>query len=217
MNTLPHTLSPGTFPLAPRPLDLARLTGAAAWQQLSPAIRRRFAADHVDRVYRGHLDLHASAIGRAFAWLTRPLASPLVGTPEAAAPAEVRVHGDGAGGVVWERRLVLAQGRRTQTVRSVKRLDADGGLEERTGCGLAMQLDVSVEHGALVFRSRRYVLALGRLRLPIPPWLTPGTCRVEHRDEGPGRFRFTLEMVHPLWGRTFFQSGLFDDPEEFQP
>ena len=43
---------------------------------------------------------------------------------------------------------------------------------------------------------------------------TPGTCRVSHRDLGDGRFRFTLSMVHPLWGRTFHQTGVFADATE---
>ncbi|RYF52847.1 MAG: hypothetical protein EOO29_57410, partial [Comamonadaceae bacterium] len=37
-------------------------------------------------------------------------------------------------------------------------------------------------------------------------------CRVAHTDLGAGQFRFTLSMVHPLWGETFHQSGVFTDP-----
>jgi hypothetical protein len=48
----------------------------------------------------------------------------------------------------------------------------------------------------------------------VPQLLTPGTCRVEHRDEGPGHFRFTLSMRHPVWGTTFHQTGVFADPKE---
>jgi hypothetical protein len=47
---------------------------------------------------------------------------------------------------------------------------------------------------------------------PVPAWLTPGVCRVTHTDLGHGFFRFTLAMVHPLWGETFHQSGVFADP-----
>ncbi|NUT15117.1 MAG: DUF4166 domain-containing protein, partial [Cupriavidus sp.] len=43
---------------------------------------------------------------------------------------------------------------------------------------------------------------------------SPGQCRVEHRDLGGGHFRFSLCMVHPLWGETFHQSGVFTDPDE---
>ncbi len=195
-------------------LELSRLMGPAAWNRLTPAIRRRFAAGHADVSYRGQLSLERSRAGRCFAAAVRLLNSPLVSAVEADAPAEVRVSCTPEGGVVWERQLTLATQARTQCVRSVKQMGADGRLEERTSGGLGMTLQVTEECGALVFYSRRYFLALGPLRLPIPAWLTPGPCRVEHRDEGPGRFRFTLEMRHPLLGRTFFQTGLFTDPEE---
>ena len=68
------------------------------------------------------------------------------------------------------------------------------------------------EDGALVFRSCRFWWVRGNLRIPVPALLTPGTCRVAHTDLGDGRFRFTLSMVHPWWGETFHQSGVFNDP-----
>jgi len=139
---------------------------------------------------------------------------PLTPLRNAGVAAEVRVYGNGRGGVVWERRLHATSSAGVRVVRSTKELGSGGGLVERTDGGLAMALDVFEEDGALVFESRRYFLALGGLRLPIPRWLTPGTCRVEHRDLGGGRFRFSLSMVHPWWGRTFHQSGVFADPKE---
>ena len=75
-----------------------------------------------------------------------------------------------------------------------------------------MGLRAFEEGGALVFESQRFFLVLGRLRLPVPALLTPGTCRVTHTDLGGGLFRFDLDMVHPLWGHTFHQSGVFADP-----
>ena len=122
----------------------------------------------------------------------------------------MRVSADGRGGMVWERRV--GAGDDAPRVRSTKRRGPDGGLVEQVDGGLGMALDVFEHGGALVFESRGYFLALGRLRLRIPPLLTPGTCRVEHRDLGGGRFRFTLEIRHPLWGRTFRQAGEFVDP-----
>lgn len=199
---------------APAPLDLAALLGAAQWHRLSPAIRRRFAAGHAPVRYSGALDVRRSRMGRCFAWASRLLGGPLLDADEDGVPAEVRVHCDARGGVVWERHLRLPGRRDAAVVRSTKLRGPDGGLQERTSGGLSMALDVVVEDGALVFYSRRYFLALGAFCVPIPDGLTPGRCRVEHRDEGPGTFRFTLDMAHPLWGCTFFQTGVFTDPEE---
>lgn len=210
MNTLPHPL-PATGSAAA--LDIAALLGPDQWQQLSAAIRHRFATGHADVSYRGTLLLRHSAIGRCFAMVARLMGSPLACANRDDVPALVNVRQDGQGGVVWERQLGDAQDG-SQLVRSTKRLGPDGRLEECTDGGLSMRLEVCVEDGALVFYSRRYFLLLAHWRLPVPALLTPGTCRVEHRDEGPGRFRFTLDMVHPLWGRTFHQTGVFHDPQE---
>lgn len=201
------------------PLDLAALLGACAWTRLRPAIRRRFAAGHAAAapVYRGTMALDRSAVGLAFALLALPFRAPLPWRRADAAPAEVRVRDDGAGGVVWERRLDLGAGRGPVLIRSTKRLGPDGALLECVEGGLGMVLALREEDGALVFESLRYFLALGgALRVPVPAALTPGRCRVTHAEENgdPRRFRFTLDMRHPLWGRCFHQTGVFEDPAE---
>ena len=195
-------------------LNLAELLGADAWAQLSPAIQRRFAAGHGPVRYAGQMQLRCSPLGRVFAALAQWVGSPLAGGRASQVNAQVQVRGDGRGGVVWARQLGDEGEAGSQAVRSTKRLGPDGQLEECTDGGLSMTLGVCVEAGALVFYSRRYFWLLGGWRLPVPALFTPGVCRVEHRDEGPGRFRFTLDMRHPLWGHTFHQTGVFLDPVE---
>ena len=196
----------------PGSLDLPALMGAAAWARLPAAVRRRFGAGHGAATYVGRMELRCSPAGRAFAALARLFGSPLSGVTSTAVPTSVRVFDDGRGGMVWERSFHTAGGDAPHVVRSTKQLGSDGGLVERTDGGLAMALDVFEERGALVFESRRFTLLLGRLRLPVPALMTPGTCRVTHTDLGGGLFRFDLDMVHPLWGHTFHQSGVFADP-----
>ena len=195
-------------------LDISALVGPEAWQALSPAILRRFASQHAPVAYAGHMELRTSRVGRLFAWAAQLLGSPLADSRAELVPTQVQVASDGRGGVVWSRQLGECGSAGSQSVRSTKRLGPGGQLEECTEGGLSMTLQVCVEQGALVFYSRRYFWLLGGRRLPVPALLTPGVCRVEHRDEGPGRFRFTLEMTHPLWGRTFYQTGVFTDPLE---
>ena len=198
---------------APAPaLDLPALVGADGWARLPAAVRRRFGPGHGTALYAGRMELRCSPVGRVYALLARLFRSPLSGVTATAVPTSVRVHDDGRGGMVWERRFHTACGASPHVVRSTKELGADGGLVERTDGGLSMALAVFEDDGALVFESRRFALILGRLRLPVPALLTPGTCRVTHTDLGDGLFRFDLDMVHPLWGHTFHQSGVFADP-----
>ncbi len=48
--------------------------------------------------------------------------------------------------------------------------------------------------------------------MPIPLVLTPGRAHVVHEHVADGVFRFSLCFVHPLFGETLFQTGLFRDP-----
>ena len=210
--TRSNTLTLPSHHDATGPLDLAALVGAAGWARLPAAVRRRFGLAHGAATYTGRMELRCSLVGRAFALLSRLFGSPLSGVTAAAVPTSVDVFDDGRGGMVWERRFHTAGERAPHVVRSTKQRGADGGLFERTDGGLSMALDVFEEAGSLVFESRRFTLILGRLRVAVPALLTPGTCRVTHTDLGDGLFRFDLDMVHPLWGHTFHQSGLFTDP-----
>lgn len=194
------------------PLDLPALVGAAGWSRLPAAVQHRFAVAHADATYEGHMDLRCSVIGHVYAALARVLGGPLTHINTTSVPTTVRVSGNDRGGVVWQRRFHTGTAGHDRTVRSTKEIGADGGLLERTVGGLSMSLDVFEEAGVLVFQSRSFWLVWGRLRLPVPALLTPGTCRVVHTDLGAGLFRFTLSMVHPLWGETFHQSGVFADP-----
>ncbi len=187
-------------------LNLPSLVGPSGWSRLPSAVQSRFAPGHADTLYRGHMNLHCSGMGRCFALLARVLGSPLTPARAAGVPTTVKVFARG-NGVVWERRFDHGVG----TVRSTKEVGADGALQERTDGGLTMSLAVFEERGALVLESRRYFLAWGRLRIPVPAFLSPGVCRVEHRDLGAGQFRFTLSMRHPLLGETFSQTGVFAD------
>ena len=206
--TTPGRLASPTTPELPASLDLPSLLGDAAWARLPPAVRRRFALGHGPARYAGHMTLRCSRFGRLLAWLAWPLRSPLVSRCLDDAPTTVTVTPDGDGGVIWARRMG------DRTVRSIKRPHAEGGVLERTTGGLAMALDVFEEDCALVFRSRHYAWCLGPFYLRLPQALSPGVCRVEHRDLGNGRFRFTLSMRHPLLGETFHQTGVFTDPDE---
>jgi len=204
-----------TFKIAPGAPDFATLVGATGWNNLHPAIRRRFNDHELEVSYPGEMDAGASLFGAVFAVLLLPFGKPLPVGKNARYKAEVDVFPDPGGGVVWRRKL-FRDNKEPVQIESVKQLDGDGGLLEcvRRGPlgGIGMGLTVFEREGALCFQSHHYFLAWGRIRLPVPLFLTPGQTLVEHIDLGAGDFRFRLTMTHPLFGETVTQDGVFTDP-----
>jgi hypothetical protein len=183
------------------------------WGRLPLAVWRRFSkrlAGGSTIVYVGDVDdsFH-SRIGWWFAQLARLIGGPLPTGSETGVPIVVTVTEDAAsGGQIWTRICARKNGF-PQVIHSAKRFAGPTGLEEYVGFGISMALRLSVEREALVFRSIGYFAGLGRLRLPLPEWLTPGALTVSHSDLGDGAFRFTLDVVHPRFGEIVRQSAMF--------
>jgi hypothetical protein len=183
------------------------------WGRLPLAIWRRFSkrfADGETVVYVGEVDEASfSRTGWWLAQLARLIGGPLPLGAETKVPMIVTVTEDAAsGGQIWTRICARSNGF-PQVIHSSKRFAGPTGLEEYIGYGVAMALLISVEQEALKFRSVGYSLQVGRLRLPLPSWLTPGNLTVTHSDLGGGAFRFTLDVVHPRLGRLIRQSAVF--------
>ena len=143
------------------------------------------------------------------AQLARVIGGPLPTGAETGVPMVVAVTEDAAsGGQIWTRICARSNGF-PQVIHSAKRFAGPTGLEEYVGYGVSMALRISVEHEALVFRSVGYSLQIGPLRVPLPPWLTPGDLTVTHSDLGGGTFRFSLDIVHPRFGKLIRQSAVF--------
>ncbi len=197
-----------------------RLLGEAAWRRLPVEVRRRFsqapAAGHT-LVYRGSVSLAYSRAGRVFAMLCHALGRLLPPAWATRAIVDVELDRDPDGGIRWSRRYRYGDGR-TVVVRSTKCVGADGrGLSERVGRFFIMPLDVRNDDGRLEFVSTSYAIRIGRIRLPIPGVLTPGTTRVSHTQIRGGLFRFTLSVRHRWLGETVRQDGLFQEFTRSRP
>jgi len=183
------------------------------WGRLPLAIWRRFSKRFEDGntvVYIGEVDdTRFSRIGWWLAQAARLIGGPLPTGTETRVPMIVTVTEDAAsGGQVWTRICARRNGF-PQVMHSAKRFAGPTGLEEYVGFGVSMALRIAVEHEALVFHSVFYSLQLGPMRLSMPEWLAPGDLTVTHSDLGGGDFRFTLEIIHPRFGRLIRQSAVF--------
>jgi hypothetical protein len=185
------------------------------WGRLPLATWRRFSkrlADGGTAIYVGEVvEINFSKIGWCVAQLARLIGGPLPTCADARVPSIVTVTEDaGTGGQIWTR----IYGRRSgfpQVIHSSKCFSGPTGLEEHVGFGVGMALRMLVEGQALLFRSAGYFVQLGRLRLSLPASLTPGVLTVTHTDLGSGQFQFTLEIIHPRFGRLVRQTAVFQE------
>ena len=214
----PTAALPIAVPTALAPIEDLRfrtLVGERAWGELPDAVRRRFSkclGPNEALVYQGLVTAtRLSVAGRVLSFLSRAIGSPLPLTNGATGPAVVIVTEDaGLGGQSWLR-IYARPGRFPQAIHSAKRFSGPTGLEEYVGCGIGMALRVSVEEGALAFRSAGYFLQIARWRVPIPRLLHPGQMQIVHRDLGAGSFEFSLSLTHRVLGQLVHQAAVFYD------
>lgn len=187
----------------------ASLVGPA-WSELPVRTRARFGVDREMVCYHGRVVASdCTSVGRFFRQLARLVGSPLP-LDDTIGPAAVVVMATGRGSSSWTR-VYPHNGGRAQTIRSVKRFAGPTGLEEYLGAGLCMALRMRVEDASLVFESTGYSLALGKARIPLPSWLTPGKLRVCSTELATPCFRFTLTLCHPRYGVVLRQEAVFKD------
>ena len=211
--------SPISSPGARAPHGAIRaLVGEAAWARLSPPVRERFGTTPRDGErwhFRGTMErVDCSWAGRAMAWASRVTGAPVAHLTGESVPIDVFVYPEaGHNGTVWERVYEFAGGRRV-TARTTKRMEAGPRLLECFGLGFGMELDVYEHEGALHFRSTSFYAGIAGRRVRLPLSFSPGVLLVEHIDEGEGAFRFRMTVDHPVFGRVFFQDGVFAKVEE---
>ncbi len=194
-------------------LRFRALLSSDDWALLPPATRKRFSkrlAGGDTAVYAGEVvEVAFSRAGWWLAQIARLIGGPLPVSADTRVPSIVTVTEDTAtGGQVWTRIYARRNGF-PQVIHSAKRFAGPTGLEEYVGCGVGMALRIVVDDGALEFRSAHYFLQLGRFKLKLPAWLTPGALTVTHTDRGDGAFQFTLDIVHPRFGRLVRQIAVF--------
>lgn len=211
LSKLSHATPPGDLVLGDT--RFRKLLSAEEWSALSPAVRRRFSkrvADGASVVYAGTVEaVTISVLGRVLASLALLIGGPLPRHSDTGVPAIVTVTEDAAGrGQIWTRLYARRTGF-PQVIHTAKRFRGPTGLEEYLGSGFGMALAVSVERGAIVFRSTEYFSELFGRRFVIPAMFSPGRLTVTHEETAKGAFAFTLDLTHPWFGLFIRQRAEF--------
>lgn len=190
-----------------------RILGEEAWHRLAAEVQARFSvrprmgsAMHYSGVMHT-IDL--SFMGWLFAQFCRCIGSPLAPCRGRDVPMNIELQPDAIlGGVSWHRTYHFSR-RRTYRVRSTKCANQSGEFVEHLGRGFLMRLKLRERNGGLQFTSVAYGCQLFGREYDIPDWLTPGVTTVLHEQIAGDRFRFSLSVEHPLFGRTIYQDGEF--------
>lgn len=188
-----------------------RLLGETAWQRLKPEIRQRFSRkfkNDEQHVYQGTMQVQFSFFGWLFAQACRVIGKPLATKKGKSVPVSVTLSYDKrTEGTQWKRDYFFAES--PEVIVSAKAVNAEGGLEEHVGYGFSMCLDLHEVDGNLEFHSSQYYWTTRFFRLRMPSLITPGNIVVKHEQIEGDNFRFTLQVDHPILGRTIYQSGIF--------
>jgi hypothetical protein len=197
-----------------RRASLEDLIGRSAWERLPKAVRDRFAHSESTVDYLGEFEVvRASRLGKVVAWACQLIGSPVVPRTGRNVPAVVHVSPSGQG-VEWRREYRWPD-HPPYVVRSTKVIGDDAILVEELPARLRMSLTVFEKGGVLHFVSKAYYFEFafpwtqGRMRIGLPPALSPGITHVQHIDGVDGWFRFTMTVTHPLFGELFYQTGQF--------
>ena len=210
----PQAVPPGiVFPHSREPKNTLKNQLGADWKKLHPNVQARFDREPEPGetvIYTGTmLDIRRSRLGWLFAHLTRLVGNPLTPFRGRSVPVDVALfRKEGRDGVFWER-TYFYPGRKPYVVVSVKRESGDGEMLECVGGGFGMKLKVTARDGDMHFESYRYFWDFPGFRVPLPHWITPGKAHVIHHDLGKGDFMYTISMIHPQLGETFYQQGIF--------
>jgi hypothetical protein len=87
-------------------------------------------------------------------------------------------------------------------------------LIEYVQFGFGLRLKVSVENGNLVYRSNGHIWQCGSLRLTFPDWLVLGVATIIETPISDQQFELDFSIKHPIWGKSYWYSGVFHYCEE---
>ncbi|RID98946.1 DUF4166 domain-containing protein [Simplicispira hankyongi] len=175
-----------------------------SWKQLPPGLKAHYCSGASTDV--GQMDVEFPAFMQPGLWvlgwlgaLVRRRGRAIATTVE---KTEVGPH------QYWRRTLCYPDG---TVARFNSHWELAGGnqLIEYVNPWLGLQMAVQVQGGQLHYHGVRYVVRLGRLRLPIPEWLALGHTTIVETATGPRSFAMDFRLAHPLLGQVFRYSGTF--------
>lgn len=115
---------------------------------------------------------------------------------------------EGSGTLYWNRSLHYPDGRMA-TFLSTMEYIGENHLIEYTNHGIGIRMDVTVEEGELVYRSRGYACRRLSGRFTVPDGLLLGSAEIRERAISANQFELDFRIWHPLLGHIYRYGGVF--------
>lgn len=177
----------------------------ADWDTLPPALQAHYQLGTNTDV--GHMDIEYPRWMQPYLSLLR-LVGALVHRRgrQVATTVEKTVKGERQ---YWRRTLSFADGR---VIRFNSFWVHAGGnqLIEYVNPVLGLQMAVQVQDGRLHYEGVRFVVKLGRWRLPLPESLVLGHTRIVETASDDTHFAMDFRLLHPWFGQVFRYAGSFE-------
>lgn len=181
------------------------------WLKIHPNIQNRFSQDPSPEkpiCYTGVMtQVHCSWLGKILAHSVQWTGAlqPYKGTN---IPVEIRVSAKPGIEGVFKERIYQFSGKKSFRFNSLMTMK-DGKLLEFVGGGFGMQIHIDVKDGNLHFSDKGYFLKIGRLKIPLPYFMSPGDTYLLHEDAGENKFKIVIRIRHRLFGEMYYQEGVF--------
>lgn len=184
------------------------------WRLLHADIQRRFDRNPLPGqplYYTGTLtELRCSRLGQLLGYLTMPMIKgALMPYNDADFRVDIQVYSKAGDPAIYKQRIYRLNGRKPVQFTSFMRESVRGEVLEYVGMGLGMKLLLDVHDGNLHFESDGYFWEVLGVRIPLPGLLTPGKTFLCHRNNDEHQFDIRIDIVHPLFGPSFSQAGVF--------
>jgi hypothetical protein len=194
--------------------ELFRKILGSEWSRLHPDIQHRFAKNPLPGKplnYTGHLsELSCSRFGKLLGFMTMPLIKgALIPYSDSNFPVDIQVYSRENCPSIFKQRTYRLNGRKPIEFTSYMQESSKGEVLEYVGMGLGMKLLLAVKDGNLHFQSDGYFWEILGVRIPLPAVLTPGKTYLCHQNNNPAQFDIRIEIIHPWFGKSFTQVGVF--------
>jgi len=184
----------------------------AQWDALAPVIRAHYSlspfADQSLRLKGSMESVSHSTFARLLIPFTT-LVGALVPYRGRNVPVEVvnQTRRDKAG-LHWQRTFFFP-GRKPFVFRSVMHHTGPYEITEYVRFGFGIRHKLAEKNGGLIYHDHGYVWKIGKRSIPLPIHLMIGRSYTEEMPVSDTEFSMQMEIMHPVFGRTFQYNGTF--------